>query len=231
MSEWWTYRPSDFLLFSPRVYERLVESHTAAFGGWFWAAIALGLAVLALACRGRSADGRAALVIAGAALATAGWSFLWGRYASINWAAAYAAPAMVASGAAMALAGMFLRAPLRAARGPGATLALCVIAFGAAAFPLVAPLSGRPLAGAQAFAILPDPTALAALGLSALCARPLIGAALAIAPLSWTLYAAMTLFTLGAPEAWALAAGLVAFAGSVGSRIFAIGEAGRHGRA
>ena len=25
MSEWWTYRPSDFLLFAPRTYYRLIE--------------------------------------------------------------------------------------------------------------------------------------------------------------------------------------------------------------
>jgi hypothetical protein len=25
MSEWWTYRPEDFLLFSPRVYWRMFE--------------------------------------------------------------------------------------------------------------------------------------------------------------------------------------------------------------
>ena len=30
MSEWWTYRPEDFLLFSPRVYWRMFELHNAA---------------------------------------------------------------------------------------------------------------------------------------------------------------------------------------------------------
>jgi len=30
MSEWWTYRPEDFLLFSPRVYWRLFELHNEA---------------------------------------------------------------------------------------------------------------------------------------------------------------------------------------------------------
>ena len=29
MSEWWTYRPSDFLLFSARTYWRLFELHNA----------------------------------------------------------------------------------------------------------------------------------------------------------------------------------------------------------
>ena len=26
MTEWWTYRPSDFLMFSPRVHARLIEA-------------------------------------------------------------------------------------------------------------------------------------------------------------------------------------------------------------
>ena len=30
MSEWWTYRAEDFLLFSPRVYWRMFELHNTA---------------------------------------------------------------------------------------------------------------------------------------------------------------------------------------------------------
>ena len=30
MSEWWSYSPSDFLLFSARTYYRLFEIHNAA---------------------------------------------------------------------------------------------------------------------------------------------------------------------------------------------------------
>ena len=31
MSEWWTYRPSDFLMFAPRTYWRLFELHNEAW--------------------------------------------------------------------------------------------------------------------------------------------------------------------------------------------------------
>ena len=34
MTEWWTYRPSDFLLFSPRTYHRLFE----LYNEWLWPA-------------------------------------------------------------------------------------------------------------------------------------------------------------------------------------------------
>jgi hypothetical protein len=34
MPEWWTYTLSDFLLFSPRAYYRLIERHNAAVWPW-----------------------------------------------------------------------------------------------------------------------------------------------------------------------------------------------------
>ena len=51
MSEWWTYRPSDFLLFAPRTYYRLVESYNAESWPWQAVAIAAALALVALAWR------------------------------------------------------------------------------------------------------------------------------------------------------------------------------------
>ena len=43
MSEWWTYRLYDFLLFTPRTYYRLFELYNAAVWPAQIAAIALGL--------------------------------------------------------------------------------------------------------------------------------------------------------------------------------------------
>ena len=48
MSEWWTYRLSDLLLFSPQTYYRLFELYNAAIWPAQVLAIALGLAVVAL---------------------------------------------------------------------------------------------------------------------------------------------------------------------------------------
>ena len=41
MSEWWTYTPADFLLFSPRVYYRLFELYNRSF--WPVAIVTLAL--------------------------------------------------------------------------------------------------------------------------------------------------------------------------------------------
>ena len=46
MSEWWTYRPSDFLMFAPRTYWRLFELHNEAW--WPAQAIVSVLAALRL---------------------------------------------------------------------------------------------------------------------------------------------------------------------------------------
>ncbi len=46
MSEWWTYRLEDFLLFSPRVYWRMFELHNEAVWPLQIATLLLGAAIL-----------------------------------------------------------------------------------------------------------------------------------------------------------------------------------------
>ena len=48
MSEWWTYSLSDFLLFSPRTYYRLVELYNLAIWPAQLVALAIGAAILAV---------------------------------------------------------------------------------------------------------------------------------------------------------------------------------------
>ena len=48
MSEWWTYRPEDFLLFSPRVYWRMFELHNAALWPLHVLTLAAGLIIILL---------------------------------------------------------------------------------------------------------------------------------------------------------------------------------------
>ncbi len=86
MSEWWTYRPEDFLLFSPRVYWRMFELHNAAFWPLHFATLAAGLAIILLVLRRPSSRGLWVALILAALWAFVGLTFLWGRYAAINWA-------------------------------------------------------------------------------------------------------------------------------------------------
>ena len=81
MTEWWTYGLSDFLMFSPQAYWRLVARHNDAW----WPAQLLGIVCsfgLMVALR-ESAIGaqRVALLVLAAAWAWVGGAFFWVRRA------------------------------------------------------------------------------------------------------------------------------------------------------
>ena len=101
MSEWWTYRLEDFLLFSPRVYWRMFELHNAALWPLHLVTFAAGVAIILLALWRPHGHGLWIAIILAALWAFVGWSFLWIRYAAINWAIAYVAPAFWPAGVAV----------------------------------------------------------------------------------------------------------------------------------
>ena len=215
MSEWWTYRLDDFLLFAPRVYWRMFELQNGMLRPLALGLVLLSAVLAVLACRGR----RPRLVLACLALLWlwVGWSFVWQRYAPINWAIAYLAP-LFGVQAALLLAAMRLPVrPAPAARGLGVAL----VALGVVAYPFLAPLGGRPLAGAELFGTAPDPTAIGTLGMVlAMGARP--SWLLLPIPLLWCVVSALTLWTMGEAQAWvplaAVAGGLAASGFGVRSR-------------
>ena len=99
MSEWWTYRAEDFLLFSPRVYWRMFELHNAALWPLHVLTLAAGLIIILLIAWRPGTSARWIAFILAMLWIFVGWSFLWNRYATINWAAAYIAPAFFVEGA------------------------------------------------------------------------------------------------------------------------------------
>ncbi|TJV09760.1 MAG: hypothetical protein E5Y18_23950, partial [Mesorhizobium sp.] len=103
-----------------------------------------------------------ALVLA-ALFAFVGWSLLWSRYAAINWAIAYVAPAFGLQALLLVIGGA--RGGLAFDRRDLAErLGLLIAVAGLVVYPLLPPLFGRPWASAEVFGIAPDPTAIAALG-------------------------------------------------------------------
>lgn len=201
MTEWWTYRPSDFLMFAPRTWWRLFELHNAA--AWpLQPLLALGAVALWPALRHAGAL-RAALVLLALAWFGVAWFFLWQRFAPIHWAAqGYALAFGVQALVLLALA-------RRADLGPGCggwrhrtAQALLVAAL---LYPLVAPLSGRPWAQAEWVALAPDPTVVATLAVLLCCGahtgltRGLV-AVLRWGALAWLLLSAATLFTMGSAQ-------------------------------
>lgn len=166
MSEWWTYSLSDFLMFSPDTYWRLVERYNRGLWPVQLAAGAAGALLLALAAWRRPWTSRAVLAGLATAWLWVGWAFHGQRYATINWAAPYVAAAFVVEAALLAGVAIVARGGDPAPAGERLRALGWVLAVaGVLLFPLLAPALGRSWARAEVFGLMPEPTALATLGL------------------------------------------------------------------
>jgi Family of unknown function (DUF6064) len=199
MSEWWTYRAEDFLLFSPRVYWRMFELHNAALWPLHIVTLAAGLIILLLIAR-RPGMGRWVSLILAMLWIFVGWSFLWNRYATINWAAVYVAPAFFVEGALLLVASV-LDDLAFGRRRPAGWIGYLILGFALVGQPLLAPLQGRGWASSEVLGIAPDPTVMATLGVLLLARGRLLPWLLPI-PALWCLLSGMTLQTMGEPQAW-----------------------------
>lgn len=164
MSEWWTYRLEDFLMFAPRTWWRLVEQHNAAWWPAPLVACLAGAAAWWTALRPRPWAPRALAGLLAIAWAGVAMLFHAQRHAEINllgpWLAA-------GSGLQAVLLAAVAAGIARDDRPAGPVLHRAGLAVAAAAvflYPLAGLPFGRPLAQAEVFGWMPDPTALATLG-------------------------------------------------------------------
>ncbi len=206
MSEWWTYRPSDFLMFAPRTYWRLFELHNEALWPvpWLAALLALGLAVALW--QGRTGAVRSGLALLAACWAGVAWAFLWQRYAPINTAAgAFAIAFAVQAAGLLVLAGWGgLRRSHDTTRW---RTGLALLAGSVLLHPWLATVAGRPWSQAEFFGLAPDPTAIGTLGVL-LCLTTdqptprglLVG--LRVLACMWCVVSASTLWTMGSMQGW-----------------------------
>ncbi|MGM0982996.1 MAG: DUF6064 family protein [Pseudomonadota bacterium] len=214
-STWWTYRPDDLLMFSPRVYTRLFELHNQALWPAQLIALALGgMALLVLLRPGPRATRLVVLMLAAAWVFVA-WAFLWQRYAPIHWGIDYIVP-LFGLQALLLIALGCLRGGLRlpghwsVRRGIGIGLFVYALAL----HPLIAVVTGRGLSGAEVIGLTPDPLAMATLAVVAMAEPARRVWPLLVIPVLWCLQSWLTLDTLGERSAWppllAVAAALVA---------------------
>jgi hypothetical protein len=203
MAEWWTYSPSDFLLFSSRTYWRLFELHNEAVWPLHVAALLIGAGMLTQVIRPHPWSDKAISVGLGGIWIWIAFGFLWTRYSTINWAVIYAVPAFVAQGLLLVwIGGIRGRLHYRTGKSLSALLGLVLFAYAVILHPFIAILSGRPLAAAEVFGIAPDPTAVASLGLLTMTSvRPAAWLALLV-PLAWCIASSITLVTMEAWEGW-----------------------------
>ena len=225
MSEWWTYRLTSFLLFSPSTYYRMLERYNLAIWPAQVAGMAIGLAIVALLIGKRGHNER---IIAGLLAACWLWvalAFHYQRYAQINWAATWFGVAFACEALLLVAAGVLAgRFDLPLARSGTLWFATSIVAISILGYPVLAPLTGRPWPSAEIFGVAPDPTAIASVAVLALL-RGRIRWLLLVVPVLWCAVAAATLWAMDAPEALVVLAGglLALWPGLPGTRHDALG--------
>lgn len=220
MTELWTYRLEDFLLFSPRVYWRLFELHNAALWPLQILALIIGTLLLALVLHPRKGSDRLIAAMLAAAWIVVGWAFLMIRFAPVNWAVVYVMPAFMLQALLLLLLGTVTgHLRFRAGTGPPQVVGLALFIYALFLHPFAAPLFGRPFEAAEIVGIAPDPTAIATLGLLLTASTTRLTWLLLPVPLAWCLISAATLFAMNAPDAWIpFAAAAIAILSCLGFR-------------
>ncbi|HZA94738.1 MAG TPA: DUF6064 family protein [Burkholderiaceae bacterium] len=199
MSEWWTYRPSDFLLFAPRIYYRLFELYNIDIWPLQILALLAGAAILVLIRNRMASSGRVIAVLLATCWLWVAWAFHWQRYATINWAASYFAVGFVIEALLLIWIGV-VRDSLRFDSAPRvrARVGVALFAFALTIQPLLQLFFGRMWRQLEVFGVAPDPTAVATLGVL-LASNRMLWMALPL-PLLWCVIGGVTLWLINSPH-------------------------------
>jgi Family of unknown function (DUF6064) len=200
MSEWWTYRPADLLMFSPETYYRLFELYNADVWPAQIIVLGAGFAIFVLMFRGPGWRGHAIAALLALAWLVVAWAYFLERYASINLAASYFPWGFAAQAVLTAVSGVLMgRLAFNDSRSLTAKIGVALFLFALLLQPLMGPLAGREWSGVELFGLAPDPTVLATLGV--LVAADRVRWELLVIPILWCAITGATLWTMGAPEA------------------------------
>lgn len=219
MDEWSTFRPADILVFSARTYYRLFELYNAAVWPAHIVALALGLAVLFCLWCGM---GRAVAVILAVAWGWVALIFHLKFFSTITPFAAHFAAGAGLEAALIAWTGA-VRGGLAPARDGSlsARAGVAIYLAALAGLPALGLAMGRTVGQAEIFALAPDPTALATIGV--LLAARRVHWHLLVLPVLWCANTGITLWAMKGTDAWvvpalAVAAVLLAAAQALGRR-------------
>lgn len=201
MPEWWTYRLSDFLLFSPRTYYRTIERLNETLWPVHLLTLILGGMILVLLLRRRAVQPRIIWLTMALLWSWIAWAFLWRRYSTINWAAVYLVPLFALEALLLIRESLSGRKAGNQLAGRTRATGWLLLSLGIAFYPAMAPLLGRGWEQAEVFGMAPDPTAIATLGLVLLVPSRRSGW-LMVVPVVWCLISGLTLWAMESPEAW-----------------------------
>jgi hypothetical protein len=212
MSEWWTYTLSDFLMFAPRTYYRMIELYNVAIWPAQLVAAAVGVAVAVLLAGRRGGRDRIICGLLAGCWLWIAWSFHYQRYAQINWAASWFAAAFALEALLLAGVGVIAgRIALRPAGSVRCTVAVVLVVMTVFCYPLLAALTGRSWTTSETFGVTPDPTAIATIAALAL-AGGRIRLLLLIVPVLWCAVAAATLWAMDSRTDAVVVAGVAVLA-------------------
>ena len=207
MDEWWTYGINDLVLFTPETYFRLFEFYHRDW--WPMQLACKTMAVVILLCLWLKPvwAGRVIAILLTVSWAWVGWAFHHLRFAPIHWVAEWYAAAFFLQALLLFVYGVS-RQGIEFEIGNSARAGIGVLLLLGAllAMPAAAHLTGRDWIQAELFAMTPDATALATLGLL-LLAKGRAADWLVVIPLAWCSISGATLWVLKAPEAMILPAG------------------------
>jgi hypothetical protein len=221
MSEWWTYRLSDLLLFSPQTYYRLFELYNTAIWPIQILTLTLGGGILILIWKNPPWQGRSISAILALCWLWVAYAYHLQRYATINWAATYFAIGFILQAGLLAWTGIIRG---RLTYQPSTTAlkrsGLGIFLFALIFQPLAAPALGKNWTQAEIFGIAPDPTVIATLGLLLLTTGKTYWG-LFIIPILWCAISTAILWTMKSPNAFiVLFAMLIAIAFAVWKTIW-----------
>lgn len=211
MSEWYTYRLSDFLMFTSSTYFRLFESSNRAWWPLHLVLVAAGyLAIYYGIKRKLPATRIASGMLYGFIWVWVAWEFHWVRYTPVMLAGPWFAGAFLLQGVALALGSYRFSDPDK--RTPrDFWLGISLVSFGLVLQPLIGLIAHRPVVQLQVFGVAPDPTVTVTLGYLIFIRAK--GPLFAI-PLLWCMVTGMTLSALHAADSWIMP--LVAMASFIG---------------
>lgn len=197
MSDWWTYRLSDFLMFSPETWHRLFVLLNHDVWPLQLVMLGIGLGLVAMVLRGDPRSQRIATAVLAACWLLVAWLFHWERFREIHLAAGWYAGAFLVQSA-------LLLTPIipRRSRPPRLLrlrAGLGLLLFGVLLLPLTGPVQGRPWEAVQYFGLAPDPTVTATLGVLAVARARWFAW---VIPMVYSVLSGATLWALEAPDAW-----------------------------